>query len=375
VIRRPKFKSHLRVEIVPPDLTFVLWESGHEILQGKLFFQIAPLIDGKNTVNDIAKNSKKLSVFDVQSALLLLESEGYICDSNESMPPEIEAIRDSINLKSTDFSRRLKQRKIAIKSFGNISEKQFASILETVGVQIHPKADFTVVLTDNYLREELKNLNQRAILNKKPWMIVKPVGNILWLGPVFDPPGSACWACLSRRLRENQHAERFIEKNRKIPVSSVSVPIVPPIRNAALNLAAMEVLKYMAGGNDDGRAVLMTLDVRDMNLQKHVVTKLEDCPECGKPKLNKAPSPIRLKNGKKIFTSDGGHRSFSPDQTFQKLEHHISPLTGIVKEVKFYHSDPNNLIHTCSAGHLFLSDVSREKLLKTGLVQKSAGKE
>ena len=120
----------------------------------------------------------------------------------------------------------------------------------------------------------------------------------------------------------------------------------------------------------------MTLDVRDMKFEKHAITRLEDCPDCAEPmeRSKTAPTQIILKNRKKIFTSDGGHRSFSPDTTFQKYSHHISPLTGIVDEVKFYHSDPNNLMHTCFSRSSFHPRSAKKDVLRGGLVQKSAGK-
>lgn len=379
VIRTPKFKSHLRVEVVPPDLTFFLHESGYEVLQGEILCQIAPWINGRNTIPDIVKQAKKVTAFDVECGLLLLESEGFIGDSSDDLTSGLGAFRDSLQIDSKVFASRLKQKRVCVISFGKISPAPFISILQNLGVQVSKQADFTVVLVDNYLREELREVNRKAIRDKKQWMIVKPVGNTFWLGPVFDPPNNACWGCLSRRLKQNRRAEAFIEANRKMkkPLSLESAPAVLSINDAALNLAATETLKWVVRGNNHkGPPVLMTLDVRDMKFEKHAITRLEDCPDCAEPKAksNNVPAQIILKRGRKIFTSDGGHRSYSPDTTFQKFQHHISPLTGIVDEVRFYHSDPNNLVHTCSAGHLFLSEVPREDVLRRGLVQTSAGK-
>ena len=226
VIRTPKFKSHLRVEVVPPDLTFFLQESGYEVLQGRILCLIAPLINGRNTIPEIVKQAKELTAFDVECALLLLESEGWIMDSSDDLPSGLDTFRDSLEINPKEFARRLKQKRVCVTSFGKISPAPFISILRNLGVQVKQKGDFTVVLVDDYLREELKEFNRKAIEYRKPWMIVKPVGNIFWLGPIFTPPNSACWGCMARRLKQNRRAEAYIEANRKRkqPLSLESAP-------------------------------------------------------------------------------------------------------------------------------------------------------
>jgi oxazoline/thiazoline synthase len=378
VIRKPKFKSHLRVEVVPPDLTFFLSESGYEVLQGRILFLIAPLINGHNTASQIVKQANELTEFDVECGLLLLESEGYLADSNDRLSPGLAAFRDSLEINPKAFAIGLKLKRVCVRSLGKISTEPLVSILQNLGVQVAEKGNFTVVLTDNYLRDELKDLNRQAIRNGKPWMIIKPTGSIIWFGPIFEPRSSACWQCLAKRLKQNRRAESYIEANRerKQPLSLESAPEILPMNNAALNLGATEALKYLTEGtNHRNSTALSTLDLRDMKLEKHAVMRLEDCDECAESRsAKKDPPQIILKSVKKIFTHDGGHRSCSADTTFQKYKHLISPLTGIVDQVKFYHSDPNNLVHTSSAGHLFLSEVPRQDVLRRGLVQKSAGK-
>jgi hypothetical protein len=62
-------------------------------------------------------------------------------------------------------------------------------------------------------------------------------------------------------------------------------------------------------------------------------------------------SAIALTSRKKLFTQDGGHRVFTPEQILKRYEHLISPITGVVSELVRV-SDPNNpLVHTYSATH------------------------
>src|SRR6266480_7873524 len=63
---------------------------------------------------------------------------------------------------------------------------------------------FGVALTDDYLQEALATYNQAALALQRPWLLVKPVGTINWIGPVFRPGKTGCWQCLAHRLRGNR---------------------------------------------------------------------------------------------------------------------------------------------------------------------------
>ena len=52
-MQRPIFKPHFRVEVVPDEGVFILSEAGNNVLTGKLFQLVAPLVDGKSSPDDI----------------------------------------------------------------------------------------------------------------------------------------------------------------------------------------------------------------------------------------------------------------------------------------------------------------------------------
>ena len=380
MIHKPSFKSHLHVEVVPPDLVFFLHESGYDFLQGSLICLLAPLINGQNTVSDMVKRLKgQATVFDVQCGLLLLEAEGYLMDAKDGLLPGHDLFRDSLNVEPGLFLSRLEKTRVSVISFGRVSPAPLNAILQALGISVTTEGDFTVVIVDDYLCREMEDFNREAIRRERPWMIVKPVGNVLWLGPVFCPPVTACWSCLALRLRQNRQAEAFIRDH---TVARESFPPRPAnglssIADAALNLAATETLKWIARRSDDPVVtLLLTLDAKEMKAEKHAVVRLDDCPFCAKPsrRAKRSRGQIVLKSCKKIFTSDGGHRSTSSETTFQKYEHLISPLTGVVDQVRSYYSDDSGLVHAFLAGHIFVPVFDKRELLRRGLRQKSAGK-
>jgi thiazole/oxazole-forming peptide maturase SagD family component len=70
------------------------------------------------------------------------------------------------------------------------------------------------VLTDDYLREDLGEINRRALAEGRPWLLVKPVGLELWIGPIFVPGATGCWACLAHRLKGHRKAEAYVQHQR-----------------------------------------------------------------------------------------------------------------------------------------------------------------
>ena len=54
MIRHPQFKAHFHVEAVPGEGVFLLSEKSQAVLRGRLYEEVAPLIDGRRSADDIA---------------------------------------------------------------------------------------------------------------------------------------------------------------------------------------------------------------------------------------------------------------------------------------------------------------------------------
>lgn len=376
MIVRPKFKSHFHVKLVPPDLVFFIGESGYKILTGQLLYKLVPHIDGNRSVPEIAKRMKRqFDLFDVQCGISLLEGEGVILDAACTAPSAVDILRDSLSMDAKLFDRRLKTRPVDVLSFCPITPAEFATALEQLGVRTRKNAFLTIALVDDYLQPELDSFQRTAVLRRRRWMIVKPTGTMIWIGPVFGPSPYACRTCLSRRLKMNREADAFVHAYGSETTTRAAMPSVPSIQEIAVNLAALEVLKWLTA-SDHTRSEILTLDLRTTTMERHTVSRLPDCPVCGpKPKRQShlRPRPVSLKRCDTIFTHDGGHRAAAAEATYAKYSHHISPITGIVDRVELSYSDNRGLIHAYVAGHLFVPPGPAE-LMQRGLKQLSAGK-
>src|SRR5690606_20262589 len=218
----------------------------------------------------------------------------------------------------------------------------------------------TVVVTDDYLRPELEQINEEALGSGRPWLLAKPVGAEIWLGPVFRPPVTGCWKCLAHRLAGNREVAAFLEGRVRpgAPVV-VSAAALPSTRTVGEQMVVTEAARWLAGagagqtGSLEGKIV--TLDTRTWRTDEHILTRRPQCPACGEPLNGRTahPRPLRLQSRRKGFTADGGHRAVDPETTLAAYRRHISPITGVVnflrREDESRERDP--VIHVYVSGH------------------------
>jgi ribosomal protein S12 methylthiotransferase accessory factor len=142
-------------------------------------------------------------------------------------------------------------------------------------------------------------------------------------------------------------------------------------------MAATEVFKWIVRGeNKRLEGMLVTHDTLSLETQNHILVKRPQCPSCGEivNGLNHKPLPIILGHRKKTFTADGGHRCLSPEETLRNYQHHISPLTGVVRGLGKRDRNSNNLTHTYVAGHHFATMFDDLNALRQNIGGRSAGK-
>ena len=378
MLKKPKIKTCFRHKIVEQESTFLLSERGAIILHERPYQLLVPLLDGNRTSDEIVELLQdKLPATYIYYVLMELERRGYLTENERIIPSNLAIFCEHLNVNIKDAYRRLQETKVGVKALGSLSASEFILTLESLQIQVSEEANLEIVLTDNYLREELEEINQKKLARSRPWMLVKPTGTIIWIGPIFHPEKTGCWECLAQRLRDNRPVEEFIERREK-----GSSPLTPPLadlpsmQQTALNMAATEILKWiLQGENKRLEGILVTHDNLSLETQNHILVKRPQCSSCGviRPEHSK-PLPIVLGRRKKIFTTDGGHRCVTPEKTFEKYRHHISPITGIVRELSKLGSDLNSLTHVYVAKHHFASTFDDLSDLEQNIRGRSAGK-
>jgi ribosomal protein S12 methylthiotransferase accessory factor len=376
---KPKFKEHFHVEVSQPKTVFLLSEKEHFILNGRLYALLAPLLDGGHTVDEIVEQLQgQACATEINYALTLLDRKGYITEADESVPSEAAAFWNLLDIDTRVAVRRLRETRVSVTAFGTVPTQQFISTLESLNIQVSNKGDFTVVLTDDYLQVGLDTFNQKALLSSRPWLLFKPVGAAIWIGPIFQPGKTGCWECLAQRLRINRELESFIQEHKGISTPfPVSRSVLPSTLQTGFNMAATEIAKWIIGSKQQLlQGTIISFDLVNLNLQRHILVRRPQCPRCGDPKYlsERKAQPLVLTSQKKRFTADGGHRTCLPEQTFKQYEHHISAIAGVVKTLYSPLRGGNELIHAYLADHAFPREGNDLDSWRQATRHKSAGK-
>ncbi|MEM9926620.1 MAG: TOMM precursor leader peptide-binding protein [Cyanobacteria bacterium P01_D01_bin.50] len=405
----PQIQPHYNVEIIEPKHVYLLGEQSTHALTGQLYCQILPLLNGQHDLDEIYRQLDGQVIPEhIDYVLERLNQKGYLTEAAPELSPEVAGFWSALGVAPTVAAEGLQQQ-VIITAIGNIGDLTKASLTEALretGIEVtepqngkSPNAALQVVLTDDYLQPQLSEINQIALSTNQPWMLVKPVGNILWLGPIFVPGETGCWDCLTQRLRGNQEIETSLLRQKQKQAGNVSVKsrgdvvgclpkakaTLPSTLQMGLQFAATEIAKWVVRTKVKETELslsfptlegkIITFNQVNLEMKTHALPFRPQCSSCGNDKLlqERGFQPVNLASQPKHFTRDGGHRAFTPEQTVQKYEHLISPLTGIVTELVRISDPANPLVHTYRAGHSFGSATSLRGLRHT-LRHKSSGK-
>ncbi|MGW4408569.1 TOMM precursor leader peptide-binding protein [Nonomuraea sp. NPDC004702] len=369
MVVKPALRPAFHAQIVAEEGVFLLSERDQFVLTGRLYRLLAPFLDGSRDVAEIVHSlAGEATAVEVHYALRLLERKGYIVEGADVRPPgggpaDRIAFWHGLGVPSGPAERRLSEVEVVVTALGSVDAGPLERALAEAGVRLaRPTAGsppgtgsgrFAVVATDDYLRDELAAVNAEATAAGRPWLLVKPAGTILWIGPVFHPGRTACWECLSQRLRGNRRVESYLRLRS-------GAPVIPPggltggmVTEAGARLAAVETVKVIGRGlNLAPDASLVTFDLADLQAETHRVARLPQCPACGDARARDVlPAPPALRSRTKAYTLDGGHRAVTPDETLAAYQHHVSPLTGAVMPPRSVPVAGDGLIRFYAAAH------------------------
>ncbi len=346
-ISNPQFKRYFKVETLAPDTVYLLAERAEHseqtrtVLTGRVYFLLAPLLDGQRSVDQMMDAlSGQASPAQIQYALARLRRAGYLIES-DGLPTDQGAFWDLHGAQGVV----LRDRRVRIHTTQSLNYPDVAQVLsglltplgvECLAPDSASPADMTVWIVDDYLDPALEMFNRQAVQTESSWLIIKPIGSILWIGPLFEPAihspdGSACWSCLAQRLAINRNVEEFIRVQKELATPLVlSRAALPSTIHTGLALAATEIARKLATPAESHlRNRLFTLDTLSLQTEWHTLVKRPQCAVCGDPTPH-AAAPPRLHSQPKRSTADNGHRSESAAATYERYKYHVSPITGAV---------------------------------------------
>jgi ribosomal protein S12 methylthiotransferase accessory factor len=356
-VQRPRFKTHLTVQVEAPDMLVISHEHGRSIMKGELFPVLASMMDGEHSIKDMADElAGRVDPTSVLFGVSVLEEAGHLVDSEALTGGPHDTLADALGAAASDRLGRLHSAEIGVRAFGEIDPVGLRATLEGLDLAVGDSPTLEVLLTDDYLRPELLEFAAEAARQGREWVPVKPCGVQTWIGPAFGPALDPCFQCLSRRLRENgSRPGRFT---------------VGTAAQATMNIAAMEVLKHLVRGDGSGLGEgLLVYDVLNSSLETHAVPRFAGCKSCGEAEAPARPG-ILLARTASVVSAENGLRVSSPDRTLDRLQRHVSPVTGIVSGIRPMHRDEFTQVYSCG----YSREGSARAEVEAGWRSRSTGK-
>ncbi len=229
---------------------------------------------------------------------------------------------------------RLSDGRSSVLALGPLDAGPLSSLLAATGVSVvaaDASPQLRVVLAADYLDRDLRALNARALEDGCPWMLARPAAAEVLVGPVFTPDRGPCWECLAQRLRIHRQAERVPAAGAP-PASPAPVDVPSSLAGIGTGLVASAVIRWLAGQRLGSESLIASLDTRTLRGGHHTVVWRPQCPACGVAEGDGEPvsAPMWLRARAADRLEAGGLRSVAPEITIRRLEHHVSPLTGVV---------------------------------------------
>ena len=271
---------------------FVLSGLRKVLLRGRLYELVAPCLNGitvdalfvsgtARNLGSACRNLLHTAITRIQESICKVREVLHrtSCRTNRrhswSSPGKQIAPEDAV--------QRLENRQIHVVGLG-VDVAPFLDLLESVHVRIVEEGEPDVVISDSYERDELKEINERALRSGKPWLLARPQGRQLWFGPLFEPEVSACWNCFLTRLQTNSPVNSYlrerhasaIERDRASSPATLQIAW-GLIANTVASWIVREELPQLLGK-------MQTLDLLSWKFQSHTLVRLPFCQACGSSK-------------------------------------------------------------------------------------------
>lgn len=374
----PRFDPRFVVEHVEGVGTFLLSEDASLVLTQPAQRAVAPLLDGVRTSDDIvARVASEVSAVEAYHALELLARDGYLADDAPGTDDGTAAHWRLAGVEPSRAASRLVTN--AVRVIGHsVDATSLRAAVERAGVAVTDttEAALDVLAVDDYLDAALAEHNELALATGRPWLLVKPAGAVVWIGPLFVPGQTGCWACLAQRLEGNRAIESYLVQQRGAPVDNPGARARHPASaEMAYAVAAQQVAHFVAGVEPVPLAgSVWSLDTRTLATTEHTLTRRPQCPRCGDGDLVRRVGSCTPVLESRRRADDTAHRAASLEETYERVLPHVSPITGAVKSVDRVWSGTGETLHAYTAGHNFAVQYDGLAFLRKSLRVRSGGK-
>ncbi|HKD09454.1 MAG TPA: TOMM precursor leader peptide-binding protein [Bryobacteraceae bacterium] len=330
--RRIRLRPYLRHYEAPGAGIFLVSEHESCLLREPIFRKLIPLLDARaavSRVHDLLGTG--LEPIEIFRALDFLRRNEYVEEQSDELPLPQASFWQTIAA-GINASERLSQNPVRLIVTGRLDPQPLKSLLTDSGLRVDDESRRWLVVTSDYLHREVRLLGEEARGLGAEWLLCRPVGTEIWIGPVFGL--NCCWHCMAHRLEGHRKAMTYLSSRLgNVQADAPDVPHLAATLHLGYAIAATQAAHWAVQG-PHGEMSDSILAVNPMTLQqtRHRVTRRQQCPACGDPGLVAARQwqPVTLSERLIPIEFDNGHRICRLEDTERRLQTQISPVTGLV---------------------------------------------
>lgn len=335
---RPILKENFQAYAVFGEGHLLLSDDESFALEGQLLSYLLPLLDGQNTRQDIAVALREIAPEgEVFAALDYLATAGHLREADPEASPSEAVFWSALGIPSQAARERLAQYPVSVIAPTPEATAEAIAWAQSMGMVVDQDGgEISLVIAKDYLDEDLRAINAAAVAAGKAWLLVRPSGLTPLIGPLFTPGTTGCWECLEHRLSENRDVEMMLAGRLAIK-GAPPRPVVDAdgFRAQALATATTQLLRYlMLGQNPDIVGTITQMNPLSLQHEKHPLVKRPQCPCCGDPSLGLiGGAPMAFRDQNPADGVENGERIETAAQTYARYGMHVSPMTGLIKEI------------------------------------------
>ncbi|UPK16003.1 TOMM precursor leader peptide-binding protein (plasmid) [Bradyrhizobium sp. 155] len=352
--RAVQWKACLRVEIVDHQTLLVIEGDKCDVMTGRHLPLLAPLLDHGRTLGQFFDELQDtISPPEISYVLDYLNEKGLLAEAT-STSRDVAAFWHQYGAHPERAQHAISTRPVYVTGSDHKAVGEMIRALQKLGIANDGSADFQIVVVGDYLDPIIPEFNRQALAKNNPWMLLKLRGREIFVGPIFRPASSGCWACLAQRLESNRQIEAFLENANLAQSKNSGVAFHAASLRLAAAISAHEILKAIAiGPSHDLSGELLAIETTTMVSRRHALVKRPQCNVCGTGAL-----PARSAMDYALFSKGSGtvyatgSRIFPAEITYDRLKKHVSHLTGVVRTLEPV-GVRNGLTHSYASGHSF----------------------
>jgi bacteriocin biosynthesis cyclodehydratase domain-containing protein len=341
------FKQHLAPVVVPGEGVFLFSDQGVTTLHGGNVEALTQLLDGSRTIPEVLDAATShMPLAHAQQALTELAEAGLV-DVRTPAASHESAFWDRAGLNNENAANLLRTSTVELVAIGRVDLAPVRRACLDAGLRVADEneqaetaapVDLCIVICDDYLNPELAIQGTRNRARSIPWLVTKPAGPQVWVGPFMRADDGACWSCLSYLLWGNRRAEALVQASLGMAGQPAlrSRTSLPALTAVGANMVALEAVKWLAGHRAQNQHQIWTLCGLDLSSSTHEVRRRPECAYCGDPNLisERGWQPVRLQSRPVTDITGGGYRALSAEQVMKRFGHLVDPVTGVVSRIR-----------------------------------------